>query len=165
MSHITVQDTYEILMINLSPKMEAETVLPIGDEDQRMTSRRRQTARQMINEVLHYQNMFEEKGLLILRKQKGTGSNQTSDRRFRATFGTSSIVCCRIWKLLQLEKASLKNMTPNHLLWGLILLKLYSSETVHSGMTGVDEKTFRKWSYFAIKRVADLHEVVVSNIL
>ena len=140
--------------------MEAETVLPIGDEDQRMTSRRRQTARQMINEVLHYQNMFEEKGLLILRKQKGTGSNQTADRRFRETFGTSSIVCCRIWKLLQLEKASLKNMTPNHLLWGLILLKLYSSETVHAGMTGVDEKTFRKWSHFAIKRVADLHEVV-----
>ena len=56
-------------------------------------------------------------------------------------------------------------MTPNHLLWGLILLKLYSSETTHAGMTGVDEKTFRKWSHFAIKRVADLHEVVVSYIL
>ena len=145
--------------------MEAETVLPIGDEDQRMTSRRRQTKRQKINEVIHYQNMFEETGLFILWKQKGPGSNQTADRRFRATFGTSSIVCCRIWKLLQLNKASLESMAPNHLLWGLILLKLYSTETTHAGMTGVDEKTFRKWSHFAIRRVADLHEVVVSYIL
>ena len=144
--------------------MEAETVVPIGDEDQRTTYKRRQSARQMINEVIHYQNMFEEKGLLILRKQKGSGSNQIADRRFRATFGSSSIVCCRIWKLLQLDQTSLKSMTPNHLLWGLILLKLYSSETTHAGMTGADEKTFRKWSHFAIKRVADLHEVVVSYI-
>ena len=120
--------------------MEAETVVPIGDEDQRMTSRRRQTKRQKINEVLYYQNMFEEKGLFILRKQKGSGLNQNADRRFRATFGTSSIVCCRIWKFLQLDKASLENMTPNHLLWGLLLLKIYSSETTHAGMVGVDEK-------------------------
>ena len=76
--------------------MEAETVVPIGGEDQRITYRRRQTTIQKINEVLHYQNMFEEKGLLILRKQRGSGSNQTADRRFRATFGTLSIVCCRI---------------------------------------------------------------------
>ena len=96
--------------------MEAETVVPIGDEDQRMTSRRRQTKRQKINEVLCYQNIFEEKGLLILRKQKDSGSNQIADRWFRATFGSSSIVCCGIWKLLQLYQASLKSMNPNHLL-------------------------------------------------
>ena len=41
--------------------MEAETVVPIGDKDQRMISRRRQTTRQKINVVLHYQNIFEEK--------------------------------------------------------------------------------------------------------
>lgn len=54
-------DTYEISMINISPKMEVETVVPIGDEDQRMTSRRRQTPRQKINEVLHYQNICLKK--------------------------------------------------------------------------------------------------------
>ena len=144
--------------------METETVVPPIGEDQGMTSRRRKAIRQMVREVLHYQNMFEEKGLLILGREKGSGSNLTADRRFRSTFGTSSIVCCRVWKLLQLDRRSLKIVTPDHLLWGLILLKVYSFETINAGMTGTDEKTFRKWSRFAIKRVADMHEDVVSYI-
>ena len=53
-------------------------------------------------------------------------------------------------------------MTPDHLLWGLMLLKLYAFETQHAGMVGVDEKTFRKWSMIAIEKIADLHDEVVS---
>ena len=34
-----------------------------------------------------------------------------------------------------------------HLLWALILMKLYYSESVHSPMAGVDEKLFRKWTW------------------
>ena len=60
---------------------------------------------------------------------------------------------------------ALRGMTIDHLLWGLILLKVYTFESINAGMTGVDEKTFRKWSHFAIGRVGDMHEEVVSHLL
>ena len=54
-------------------------------------------------------------------------------------------------------------LSMDHLLWGLMLLKLYNLETPNSSFAGVDEKTFRKWSYFAIECIADLHTEVVSK--
>ena len=76
--------------------METETVVPNANEDQGMTSKRRRELKRLINGCLHYQNMFEERGLFILGKEKGSGSNLTADRRFRSTFGISSRVCCRV---------------------------------------------------------------------
>ena len=109
--------------------------------------------------VLHFQNVFEERALSILNRQRG--SDQTLDRRFRSTFGVSSHVCCRVWQLLQRNMNDLMKMTPDHLLWGLLLLKVYSVEVPNSSLVGVDEKTFRKWSHFAIVRVADMCSEVV----
>lgn len=155
---VGTQDTIN----NISKMADNETdVPPISNEDKR----RQEIAKQLKREVLHYQNVFEVRGLLFLGKEKGAGSKKVLDRRFRSTYGTSSIVVCRIWQLLQRDATSLKGMTVDHLLWGLILLKVYAFESIHAGMTGVDEKTFRKWSHFAIRSVADMHEDVVSYIL
>lgn len=110
----------------------------------------------------HYLNIFEERGLSLLKKQRG-GSHLTLDRRFRSAFGISSHLCCTLWQKLKNE--DIKKMTPDHLLWGLFLLKSYSFETTNSAFAGVDEKTFRKWSLFAIEQIADLHSQVVSLCL
>ena len=82
----------------------------------------------------------------MLGKETDAVSKIVTDRRFLSTFGTSSIVCCRVWKLLQRDATSLKGMTIDHLLWGLMLLKVYAFESIHAGMTGVDEKTLRGYS-------------------
>lgn len=55
-----------------------------------------------------------------------------------------------------------KKIEPKHLLWGLLLMKAYSFETINSSMATADEKTFRKWSHAAIEDIADLHAEVVS---
>ena len=109
----------------------------------------------------HYQTMFEERGLSFLKKHKG--SDHIVDRRFRSSFGISSRVCSRVWALLQED--DLEKMKPDHLLWGLLLLKVYAFEVANSGTIGVDEKTFRKWLHLAIKKIADLHAEVVSSYL
>ena len=118
--------------------------------------------KKLLTQVLHYQRIFEERLLIYLRKERG--SDAIVDRRFRSTFGISSLVCSRVWQLLQNSPTDMKSMTPDHLLWGLLLLKVYSFEVTHSGMTGVDEKTFRKWSHFAIVRIADMHSELVSYV-
>ena len=104
--------------------METNIVVPIENEDQGMLPRRRHEIIQLIREVFHYHNMFEERGLFILGKEKGPESNRTVGRWFQPTFGTSSIVCWRVWKLLQLDRNSSKSMTLDHLLWGLMVLKV-----------------------------------------
>ena len=80
----------------------------------------------------------------------GSTSTFTINRRFRSTFGVSSTVCARVWQLLKRD-GNLEGMTPDHLLWGLMLLKVYSFETQHAGMAGADKKTFRKWSHIEVE--------------
>jgi len=75
-------------------------------------------------------------------------------RQFVALFGTTSSVCVRAWNLI------LRNCSPPpqpiYLLWGLLLLKVYATETVLSSMAGVSEKTFRKWAWTAIECLAEI---------
>ena len=80
--------------------------------------------------------------------------SRTLARRFRAYFGTSPKVCCFLWTLIEDEIP--KNEAPIHLLWNFMFLKIYSSENVHASVAGVDEKTFRKYSWDIIKLISDL---------
>lgn len=45
---------------------------------------------------------------------------------------------------------------PIHLLWGLLFLKVYGSEKTHLTIARVDAKTFRKWSWYFVRLLADL---------
>ena len=51
---------------------------------------------------------------------------------------------------------------PKHLLWGLMWLKIYSTEAVMAGMAKCDEKMFEKWSWKFVVAVSLLKEKVVS---
>ena len=53
---------------------------------------------------------------------------------------------------------------PKHLLWALMLLKLYAAESVLRTLAGgVDEKTYRKWAWLYVYEISDLQYKVVSD--
>lgn len=95
------------------------------------------------------------------------GPSYTFDRRFRSTFGTSSDVCSVLWNMLQPYTTMHQNgIVPHHLLWSLMFLKEYAHETVHCAMVGgVDEKTFRKWSWLFVDAISFLEPMVVSVLM
>ena len=48
---------------------------------------------------------------------------------------------------------------PKHMIWGLLFLKQYNPEAISAGIAGVNEKTFRKWSWFFIEELPELKMV------
>jgi hypothetical protein len=77
--------------------------------------------------------------------------------------GTSFAICAELWNLINPLVIVSKDATPEHLLWGLLLMKLYSTERAHARLVGgVDEKTFRKWSWLFVHAIASLDKEVVS---
>ena len=86
-------------------------------------------------------------------------SNVLSDRIFRALFGVTSNVCTIIWEKLEVNVTTDKD--PNHLLWALLFLKVYSTEEVHSSLVGTTVKTFRKWSIPMVERMSSLNTVSI----
>lgn len=75
----------------------------------------------------------------------------------RNIFGTSPQVCEIVWDMLLTRRPP--NSVPEHLLWGLLLLKQYNIESVNAILVGVTEKTFRKWSLIYIRLIANLSVV------
>ena len=48
------------------------------------------------------------------------------------------------------------------MMWVLMFLKMYGKESAMSSMAGVDEKTYRKWVWIFVFKIADLEALVVS---
>jgi hypothetical protein len=77
-------------------------------------------------------------------------------------FGTRPDMYSLLWDMLDPTNTMPNGVKGFHLLWGLMLLKLYASEAVHCTISGgVDEKTFRKLSWMFISGIADLAPQVV----
>ena len=97
--------------------------------------------------------------------------SETSYTRYAAIFGLSTEHTAILW--YRLVEAHYTNSTyslpssasPNHLLWGLLFLKAYNTEHVNASVTGVDEKTFRKWAWVVVKAIGDLYNSMVSHSL
>ena len=84
-------------------------------------------------------------------------------RRFKAHFGTSPLVCSIMWSMISTEVPSGASFL--HLLWGLLFLKVYATESVLCGIVGgVDEKTFRKWAWLMVEKMAGLKTRIVSVV-
>jgi len=88
----------------------------------------------------------------------------TELRRFRSFFGVSPSTCAFTWgKIRALGLAP--RARPVHLLWALLFLTVYDTEEVIAGFLGVDERTFREWSFELTKVVAKLKPHVVCQLL
>jgi hypothetical protein len=69
-----------------------------------------------------------------------------------------------LWNMIDPLLSISQHAKPVHLLWGLMLLKLYDNESVNCSTAGVDETTFRKWSWVFVEAISDLeHQLVSSN--
>ena len=68
-------------------------------------------------------------------------------RRYLSHFGTLWNNVHAIWVLFMYLTNLPDGLEPKHLLWGLLHCKSYGLEETLASKVGVDEKTFRKWSY------------------
>ena len=106
---------------------------------------------------------FEIEGSKIMKRSKKSFSSFI--RRFRSHFGTTPTICLVIWERLDPYETILptyRRVKFKHLLWALLFMKVYGTEELHTSLTGVDEKTFRKWSWIFIDAIADLECEVVN---
>ena len=53
---------------------------------------------------------------------------------------------------------------PKHLLWALIFLKTYTTESSLAVAIGVDEKTLQKWIFIIIYAISDLEDDWVGSL-
>lgn len=62
--------------------------------------------------------------------------------RFISLLGVSSVVCSIIWA--EFEPAGFQTSNQFHLLWALLQLKTYGTESFLCSIKNADEKKFRK---------------------
>jgi hypothetical protein len=108
---------------------------------------------------MSWENFFWSEGLKIMEHDK-YNSSQIGLRRFREFFGVSPLVCQEVWKLIRNKIPSGAN--AKHVLWTLLFLKRYNTESVNRKICGCDEKSYRKWIWVFIDIMSELD--VVRNI-
>lgn len=83
------------------------------------------------------------------------------DSRFRACFGVSSEIAAEIWNLIE-PSVDEPGAAPKHLLWALVFMKVYSTEEIHCAIVNwPSDRTFRKWSWYFIAKIADLKPNII----
>lgn len=88
----------------------------------------------------------------------------TISRRFSAFFGATIHITYVLWCLLAVEVDGPVGGTIAHLLWTMMLMKMYGTVDTMSRVAGVDPGTFRRWTWLFMERIADLNSTVVSPL-
>jgi hypothetical protein len=108
---------------------------------------------------------FWEIGLGMANSNPKCRKSKTSHRRFRATFGTGPEMCSELWHRLEPETwgcgTGERGVAYKHLLWALLLMKVYGTENFLRGVAKAHEQTFRKWTWMFIGKIAALKPKVV----
>jgi len=108
------------------------------------------------------ESVFVEAAEPILRRPIKSLDGLREHRRWMACFGAKPIVMADVWTRIDPERNMPKGAEPRHLTWSFYLMKLYNQEEVNSiNVGGVDEKTFRKWSWLFIEATSYLEYPVV----
>lgn len=81
----------------------------------------------------------------------------TRKRRFKVLFGVSPVICAKVWTALIPSLPA--SASPLHLLWTLYFLKQYGKEEVNASFAQTTEKTYRKWCWTIIQKIAELQLV------
>jgi hypothetical protein len=93
----------------------------------------------------------------------------TETRHFCEFFGSSVLVVEKVWELLERDSLLPEGCRQKHLLWAHHFMKVYPKQSPGCSAVGasagaVDPKTHRKWVWAFIDVVANLVDVVVSNL-
>lgn len=122
------------------------------------------TSKRLKKEAKELTHLLEWARGLMGREKDDVRSTQTEDREFRSLFGIGAIATLAAWYLLRNHDLIPLNGSMVHLLWAMMFLKVYATETVMSRMTHVkDPKTFRHWVWPFISALSDLESRVVSS--
>lgn len=90
-------------------------------------------------------------------------SSKDKERRIRSCFGAPSDIIADIWNIIEADGDLQFGARPKHLLWALVLLKVYSTEEIHCSIVGwPSAKTFSKWSWYFVERISLLKDDVIS---
>ena len=98
--------------------------------------------------------------------KRGVGGNSLLRlplRNFKAHFGATPEICADIWQMINPPQHINRYARPVHLLWGLMLMRVYATEEILSAIAGVTEKTYRKWAWKFIIAVSNLSYSLVSR--
>ena len=88
-------------------------------------------------------------------------SAKVEDETFRSFFGASVSIVTLLWNML-VPLIDQRGAAPKHLLWALVFIKVYSTTAVHRRIVGwPDPKTYRKWSWYFLKKIASLKSNVI----
>jgi hypothetical protein len=87
---------------------------------------------------------------------------RSEEREFRSLFGVSAFVASKIWRRCGTIGSLPPGAKPKHLLWVLLFLKVYATESVHRSIVHTSRKTWRKWVWLMVPVVADLAPHLVS---
>ena len=96
---------------------------------------------------------FTNNAKFIIRKQAFL-----NDSVHRSFFGIGVVHCEKVWNMICLQYPQLE-FQPKHLLWGLLFLKTYQTEEIHSSICGVTRTTFRYWSWVSIEVMYEIKVV------
>ena len=84
------------------------------------------------------------------------------EARIRSLFGASSEAVAELWNRIKTKGTIERGAKVQHLLWALALLKVCSTEEVHCAIVGWPAtKTFGKWSWYFVKKIASLKDDVI----
>jgi hypothetical protein len=81
-----------------------------------------------------------------------------SNEEFRGHFGVPPVVCSDVWRMGSFQAGT----RPVNILWALLFMFTYMTETILCSMIGVDPKTFRKWVWPVIHSIAAVAPRIVS---
>ena len=88
-------------------------------------------------------------------------NTRDKNRRFIALFGVPSEIVADLWNRISDQAPLADGSQPKHLLWSLVHLKVYGTEEVNCALVGwPSAKTFSKWAWYFVKRIADLKDDV-----
>ena len=84
---------------------------------------------------------FLKLGLSLFSEAAQSRSHATQNQHFKAVRGVHPTVCVIVWGELKWSMLVKDACKPKHLLWALIFLKTYTTESSLAVAIGVDEKT------------------------
>ena len=105
---------------------------------------------------------FLKLGLRLIGQPAGSHAFRKEMMNFRAFFGASPANCSFLWGKLE-QHLLVGHGRPEHLLWALMQLKVYSHEKVMANLACVHPDTFTEWAFYYIERIAKLKPDFVSE--
>ena len=91
-------------------------------------------------------------------------SQRTEHGKFKSFFGASAEVCFDVWYKLDPQINISRSAQPKHLLWALMLVKVYATEEVLAKLACCDEKTYRKWAWLFLEEISETVFPIVIDI-